>query len=731
MANNSPNIEHLKSAWQEKYRAKKLLQNATNPEFQLQQGNQFLAQHKLIEAIACYRRVLKIDPHHGAAHQQLATALKQQGKLAKANQRYAIDSRIAQPKGKAPQVNNSAIAQIYLQQAQSYEAQEEWQKAIAACQSALNFDPQLAAAYKTWGDNLQKSGNPIEAMGYYGQALAIKPDFTEVCLNLGSLSVKQQEWQPAINYYQQAISIDEHCVAAYRNLARVYKQLNQTQLMLQCWFQALQLAPQQVESAEHIKLAEVMQSTGNPVQAIACYQQALNLQPHAADIYLKLGALLVRQNLSDAAIRLYHQGLRYFPRHSTLNFRLAQLLELDNVPRAIVHYRQAIATQGQNWQAYWGLGRSFGRQQQYAAASSCYQKVCRLNPQYLEVYPKLAEVQLIAKQWVGVVHTCRQGLNLAPKQAKLYQYLGTALLQLQQYDAAIKVYSRHLKLNPTAWDSYRNLGLALMAEQRCSEAMRCYQQILQQKPNCLESLRQLGAAAAQACQWETAASAWSQAIELQGDEPWSYHHLGMALINLGRWSEAAAALQHSIKLNPDFCWSYYHLGDALTHLQRWQESCTAYRDFLTHETNAYAYERLGDNLVRQMPGFSESAQLLQQEAEASYYRAIEVEPDYLQPYYKLMELRPYDAEICFLLAETYARDEKASTAIIFYKIGLGINSNFPQAHFELGLVLEQQQQLPQAIAHYQSAVQLNPDEQLYQSYLTKALSQEQLPSITC
>ncbi|MEM7593783.1 MAG: tetratricopeptide repeat protein, partial [Cyanobacteria bacterium P01_A01_bin.83] len=170
-------------------------------------------------------------------------------------------------------------------------------------------------------------------------------------------------------------------------------------------------------------------------------------------------------------------------------------------------------------------------------------------------------------------------------------------------------------------------------------------------------------------------------------------------------------------------WSYYHLGDALAQQQRWQESTAAYRNFLTYETSAYAYERLGDNLMR-VQDINQEDQLYQTEAIACYYRAIEVEPDYLQPYYKLLELRPYDAEICFQLAETYARDNKAATAIIFYQIGLGINPNSAQAHFELGLVLSQQQQLTEAISHYQLAVKLNPSKQLYQSYLTKALSQQ-------
>ena len=723
MANYPPNPENVQAAWQAKYQAKKQLQAVNNPLYYLQQGNRLLAQNKLMEAIVCYRRALKLDPHHTLAQQQLASALKQAS-----NRQLDRHKVIEQPHLKSS--NNPAVAQIYLQQAHSYEARGEWQSAIAACQKALNFAPELAEAHKTWGDNLVKSGNIIESLEHYATALAIKPDFAEVCLNLGSLSVKQQQWQLALNYFQQAIAINPNYAEAYRNLARIYKKLNQTQSMLECWFKALQLEPEEAGAAEHRKLARIMAEFKQPHQAIFCYQQALKLQPQAADVYLELGALFIVQNNSSAAIDTYQQGLKYFPRHHQLNLRLAQLLEPDNLTDAIAHYRRAIASNPQDWQAHFQLGLNLARQQQYAAARDCYQKVVQLKPQYLAAYIKLVEMQQVMQQWWESVPTCQQGLNLAPQQTELYRYLGLALIQLKKYDGAIKVYSRCLELDPDLRDNYRHLGIALMAQQKWSEAISCYQKLLKLEPNCLDSLRKLGEAATQAGQWSISAIAWAKAIQLQSNEPWAYHHLGMALINLEKWAEATKALQHSIQLNPDFCWSYYHLGDALAKQERWSESSTAYRSFLSKEVNAYAYERLGDNLLRQIKSDREN-DLLRQEAQECYYRAIEVDPSYLQPYYKLMELKPYDAEICLMLAETYARAEKWSTAIIFYQIGLTINSSLPQAHFELGIILEQQQQLPEAIAHYQSAIKLAPNQAIYQSYLTEALSKDNLLQIKC
>ena len=715
MVHHFPNLDRLKSAWQEKYRAKQQLQAATNPKLQLQQGNRLLAQNKLDEAIAYYRRALKLDPSSTQAHQQLAVALKQQGKLTEVNLHYrqAIDARLATPSSNLPTPSAQLpLARIYLHQAQSFKAERAWQKSITACQEALACDPQLAAAYQTWGDNLLNMGKTAEAIGYYGKALAIEP-IAEVCLNLGSLSCKQQQWQLAIDYFQQAIAINSRCGSAYRNLARVYKKLGQQRLMLDCWFTALQIEPERANVGEYCNLAQMMVALGDRDRAIACYRQVLELDPQSASVYLKLAELLIEE--PQPQIKVLQQGLKYFPRHGKLNLRLGQLLESQNAVEAIAHYRRAIEARPQDWRAYFNLGNALTKQQKYNAAVECYQQVCQLQPDYLPTYLKLAQVQSAIAQWSAVVRVCQRGLSLDSQQEPLYSLLGVALLQLQRYPAAIKVYACCLKLDPENTDSYRNLGLALMAEQRWSEAVSSYRQVVERSANCSD-WRQLGEAAAQAGDWKTSAIAWKAAVKLQPEEPWSYHHLGVASIKLEKWHKASQALQRSIDLNPDFSWSYFHLGDALAKQQRWQESSAAYRYFLTQETNGYAYERLGDNLIQQSESSeAESAKLLQ-EAEAYYYRALEVEPDYLQPYYKLMELRPYDGEICIMLAQTYARQSEWATAIIFYQVGLGIDPNCSQGHFELGILLEQQHR-DEAIAHWRLAAKLDPHEPQYQSHL--------------
>ncbi len=111
-------------------------------------------------------------------------------------------------------------AQVCLEQAQKHWQSKQWQATIQACAKALAIDQQLAQAHKLMGDALQKTDRIKEAIGYYQEAIDIKPDFAEVYANLGTLHARQQQWQEAIDSYQQALKIEPNFTAIYRHLIK-------------------------------------------------------------------------------------------------------------------------------------------------------------------------------------------------------------------------------------------------------------------------------------------------------------------------------------------------------------------------------------------------------------------------------------------------------------------------------------------------------------------------------
>ena len=79
-------------------------------------------------------------------------------------------------------------AEHHLDQATAYyEETGDFDKALAECDAAIQFDPYLPDAYNLRGMILEELGRTLEAVTAYEQAIRLDPDFTEASENLSAL----------------------------------------------------------------------------------------------------------------------------------------------------------------------------------------------------------------------------------------------------------------------------------------------------------------------------------------------------------------------------------------------------------------------------------------------------------------------------------------------------------------------------------------------------------------
>ena len=68
-----------------------------------------------------------------------------------------------------------------------YEDTEEFEQALAACEAALDLEPELAEAHNLRAIILEELDRPLEAWRAYEQALRLEPDFAEAKDNMAAL----------------------------------------------------------------------------------------------------------------------------------------------------------------------------------------------------------------------------------------------------------------------------------------------------------------------------------------------------------------------------------------------------------------------------------------------------------------------------------------------------------------------------------------------------------------
>ncbi|MEG3847271.1 tetratricopeptide repeat protein [Microcoleus sp. herbarium19] len=351
-------------------------------------------------------------------------------------------------------------------QAEAYLAAGRLNEAVAACESALKIEPNLAAACQTLGKIMQVRGEIEQAKQWYEAALDRDRNLPEVYANLGSLYSQGKQWKKAIANCEKAISLAPNFAAAYRQLARVWTQLEKREKAAECWYQAFKIEPNWATAEEHVTLGnsfvEVSKFVGEALaedRAAECYSRAIELNPKLATAYHNLGEMLVGQKRWD---------------------------------EAIANYRQAIAINPNSFESYHSLGKTWAECKEGDRAIACYSKSIELNPNYARAYLGLGNVFAQKLDFDSAIKCYRQALEINQNSDWAHNYLGEALAQKGLWQEAVSCYRKAIAINPNIPWFYCNLGIALTCEKSWDEAVAAYLRAIQIELNLTGINQRLG-----------------------------------------------------------------------------------------------------------------------------------------------------------------------------------------------------------------------------------------------
>ena len=217
------------------------------------------------EAIASYKRALKLQPEHEAISANLKKAIeKAQDYYHEIAQIYVSlgnPERAAQLDFAAGQFVKEHSGDVQIQMryyqraieadpyhaeahnalAELYLLQQQPEKAIAACRQAIQSRSNFAFAYKTLGNAFVAQQNYEAALRAYSQALTHQPNFAEVYSNIAGVYFLQNQLDNAVSTYQKALSLDSTLPAIYWNLGKVFERQGKLNETITCWQKTLEL----------------------------------------------------------------------------------------------------------------------------------------------------------------------------------------------------------------------------------------------------------------------------------------------------------------------------------------------------------------------------------------------------------------------------------------------------------------------------------------------------------
>ncbi len=232
------------------------------------------------EAIACYQRALALQPALAHVHNDLANVYKSQGHTDEALACYDAALRLAPNFAEAH--NNRGNLLKYL---------GRLAEAEASYQNAVRLRPDLPQPHYNLGLVLARQDRVSEAVCCYGEALRLWPAYAEAHIALGDVLTRASRLEQAEAHYRQALRLRPNVALVYNNLGIVLE------VQARVAEEQATLGPRPGETRQRAEAEK------KRAEAIACYEQALRIQPDYMDALSNLANGYLNQELGEGHFR--------------------------------------------------------------------------------------------------------------------------------------------------------------------------------------------------------------------------------------------------------------------------------------------------------------------------------------------------------------------------------------------------------------------------------------------
>ncbi|MEM8832053.1 MAG: tetratricopeptide repeat protein [Cyanobacteria bacterium P01_G01_bin.19] len=454
-------------------------------------------------------------------------------------------------------------AQVYLQKALDHLEKQEWEQSALACKQATLVLPNMAEAYKIWGNALQRMGKTADAMSCYAKAVEIKPNLAEVYAGLADIYAEQNKLQQAVKHYQKAIII-RPSAKVYRSMAKVWQKLGDLEQSRYSISKALELESPELDTnaleiitgsdavdrqSESIKTVDVYCTMARQLEQQNEWQKAAQYYRKALDVSVALVALPASKNKGVsapviAADRQRSYGNGKLKKDSDSNQQKLELSPNDisrvetlskksetQLDKAIRRYYKQSKLQPNSPKIHTDLGNLYSRKGVWQNAIACYRQAITLKPGYANAHLNYARVLLKIGKKEQFIQEMKLALNIKAKIGSALDrfYLANALAEQGDNQQAIGFYCQAIALNPKLVQAYHRVAEVLSKQYKYQQAIEFLKQGISENSHDVESFYLLGQQFEAIESWDNAVKIYSKVMQLDPQFPGASQKLNRAL----------------------------------------------------------------------------------------------------------------------------------------------------------------------------------------------------------
>jgi tetratricopeptide (TPR) repeat protein len=256
---------------------------------------------RLDRAEGLYRKVIAIQPNEADALHLLGLIAHQRGhhELAEQRVRRAIAAR-GQPVAEFSDTLGDVLVAL-----------GRLDEALPYYEEALALRPDLSLTHKNFGSALCALGRATEAVPHFEAALRLSPGDPTAHSNMGTVFLNRRMPAEAMKYFRKALELDAGCAEAWCNLGRAEGELGRNEEAARCLQKALVLDPRL--GAAYESLGCIRHRQDRLAEAVACYEKVLALQEKNVQVYSNLGNIFKEQMRLAEAVACYDRAAELQP----------------------------------------------------------------------------------------------------------------------------------------------------------------------------------------------------------------------------------------------------------------------------------------------------------------------------------------------------------------------------------------------------------------------------------
>jgi len=182
-------------------------------------------------------------------------------------------------------------------------------EAIGYYREAIQLKPGYAEVYNNLGVALYNKNNHEEAVRQCKQAIELNPEYAEAYYNLANSLKALDDVPGAIINYKRALKLKDDYVEAYNNLGIVLKLVGEFNESIESLDRAIAIRPD--FSLAYHNLSNTLQDTGDLELSILKDCDALIINPNYRDVWTSIGFTIKSLQISeDVSLDSYYEQLR-------------------------------------------------------------------------------------------------------------------------------------------------------------------------------------------------------------------------------------------------------------------------------------------------------------------------------------------------------------------------------------------------------------------------------------